>query len=454
LQRTAVNSKKSIQPALASDSLAFALLKTAEVVAGVLAGINLDTALSACWQTGPFTTGQRGAVQDLAYGTLRQFGRGDFFLARLLRSPLDQPQKDDPARLLRPLLLAALYRLETHPESAHTTVDQAVHASARIARGRFRALTNAVLRNRLRRNTELLAAAAADRVACHRHPGWWIDKIRGAYPDDWSDVLATGNTRPPMTLRVNRRKITGSAYLAMLRATGIGARLLDRDGQAILLDQPQRIGNLPGFEDGLATVQDWGAQRAALLLDSQPGMRVLDACAAPGGKTTHLLELAEVDLLSLDIEPIRVERIRENIDRLGLRAQVRVADCRRTTQWWDGNPFERILADVPCSASGVVRRHPDGKWLRRESDIAGFVNKQAEILEALWRVLAPGGKMLYCTCSLFPEENQLQIADFIANHADAESLPLAGAQGSKSGWQLLPQAEQDGFFYALLQKSV
>ncbi|MFA7278886.1 MAG: 16S rRNA (cytosine(967)-C(5))-methyltransferase RsmB [Sterolibacterium sp.] len=448
-----MKSRKPSRPALASDSLALALLKAAEVVADVLAGLNLDASLASCWQAGDFTSGQRGAVQDLAYGTLRQYGRGDFFLARLLRSPLDLSQKDNPALLLRSLLLAALYRLETHPESAHTTVDQAVSASAWVAHGQFRALTNAVLRNRLRRDAELLAAAAIDSVACHQHPGWWIDRIRAAYPDDWQDVLASGNARPPMTLRANRRKITGSAYLALLHAAGIGARLLRQDGQAILLDHPQRVGNLPGFGEGLATVQDLGAQHAALLLDVQPGMHVLDACAAPGGKTTHLLELSDINLLSLDMKPERVERIRENLDRLGLQAEFKVADCRKPQQWWDKCPFERILADVPCSASGVVRRHPDSKWLRRENDIAGFVSKQAEILEALWHVLAPGGKMLYCTCSLFPEENQLQIVDFIANHDDAECLPLAGIQGSASGWQLLPQAEQDGFFYALLQKS-
>ena len=448
-----MKSKKPNQPTLAPDSLAFALFKAAEVVAGVLAGVNLDAALASCWQACDFSPGQRGAVQDLAYGTLRQYGRGDFLLARLLRSPLDQSQKDNPALLLRSLLLAALYRLETHPESAHTTVDQAVSASARVAHGQFKALTNAVLRNRLRRDTALLAAAASDPVACHQHPRWWIDKIRTAYPGNWQAILAIGNARPPMTLRANRKKITGSAYLALLHAAGIGARLLGQDGQAILLEHPQRVGNVPGFGEGLATVQDWGAQHAALLLDAQSGMRVLDACAAPGGKTTHLLELADIDLLSLDMEPARVERIRENLGRLGLQAQVKVADCRKPNHWWDKRPFERILADVPCSASGVVRRHPDSKWLRRESDIAGFVSKQAEILEALWHVLAPGGKMLYCTCSLFPEENQLQIAGFIANHADAECLPVAGTQEKASNWQLLPQAEQDGFFYALLQKS-
>lgn len=446
--------RNSAKPLLSLDSLAFALLRAAEVIASVIAGHNLDAGLAACWQAHDFSTGQRGAVQDLAYGTLRQYGRGDFLLSRLLRSPLPEAQGNSAARLQRALLLVALYLLETRPADAHTTVDQAVNAAASVDQGQFRALTNAVLRNRLRREAELLTAVAVDPAACHQHPRWWIARIQSAYPEHWQNMLAVGNSHPPMTLRVNRRRTDGEAYLALLHATGIAARLLERNGHAILLEHPQGIAKLPGFHEGLVSVQDWGAQRAAPLLDAQPGMRVLDACAAPGGKTTHLLELADIDLLALDLEPARVARIVDNLARLGLRAEVTAADCRLPNNWWDSRPFERILADVPCSASGVVRRHPDSKWLRREADIAGFARNQAGILDALWHVLAPGGKMLYCTCSLFPEENQLQIARFAANHADALQLPLGNeeAQAESPGWQLLPQAEQDGFYYALLQK--
>ena len=309
-----------------------------------------------------------------------------------------------------------------------------------------------MLRNRLRREAELLTAATSDPVACHQHPRWWIAKIRAAYPEHWQSLLAVGNSHPPMTLRVNRRRTDGEVYLASLHAAGIAARLLEPHGYAILLERPRSVAELPGFYDGLVSVQDWGAQRAAVLLDAQPGMRVLDACAAPGGKSTHLLELADIDLLALDSETSRVSRIVENLDRLGLQAKVAAADCRTLSNWWDQRGFERILADVPCSASGVVRRHPDSKWLRREADIEHFARTQSEILDALWHVLVPGGKMLYCTCSLFPEENELQIASFAAHHADALRLPLGDTPENSLHWQLLPQAEQDGFFYALLQK--
>lgn len=433
-------------PPLPSDSLAFALLRAAEVIASVIGGRNLDVALAACWQTHAPLPAQRGAMQDLAYGTLRQFGRGDFLLTQLLREPLDDAG-DKP--LLRSLLLAALYRLETRPVDAHTTVNQAVSAAATIGRGQFKALANAVLRSRLRRDEELLAAANSDPVALYQHPQWWIDKLRAAYPQQWQDILAAGNSHPPMTLRVNRRRGTVEAYLAQLAAADIAAQGLDES--AILLERPQSVDKLPGFFEGMVSVQDWGAQRAALLLDAQPGQRVLDACAAPGGKTAHLLEIADLDLIALDLEPLRAARIEENLRRLGLHAEVRVADCRVPQAWWDGRPFERILADVPCSASGVVRRHPDSKWLRRPDDIAGFARSQRKILMALWRMLAPGGKMLYCTCSLFPEENELQIADFLQCHADAQRLTPGG--GEEDGvQQLTPQATHDGFFYALLQK--
>lgn len=450
------------RPAPAGDALAFALLRAAEVVRQVIAGRNLDTALAVCWQLHAPLPAQRGAIQDLAYGALRQYGRGDFLLDRLLRTPLDDAG-DKP--LLRALLLAALYRIEARPADVHTTVDQAVDAVARIGRGQFKALANAVLRNRLRQDAALLAAAADYPVARHQHPPWWIDKLRLAYPAHWQAILASGNTHPPMTLRVNRRRGKAADYREELAASGIGATLLD--DAALLLARPVAVERLPGFFDGRVSVQDWGAQQAARLLDVRDGQRVLDACAAPGGKTTHILELADVELLALDAETPRAARIEENLRRLELRARVQVADCRQIARIDDGQngrPFDRILADVPCSASGVVRRHPDIKWLRREKDISGFARTQREILDALWHVLAPGGKMLYCTCSLFPQENGAQIDAFLHRHADARCLPLAqeivdaasvprhASSAASHCLQLTPQAEHDGFFYALLQK--
>lgn len=377
---------------------------------------------------------------DLAFGTLRCHGRGDFFLGRLIERPLT----DTTAR---GLLLAALYRLETRPQDAHTTVDQAVTAATTLEHGKYKALVNGVLRNFLRRRDELVDAADRDDGALWQHPRWWLDKLRLAYPLHWQALAAAGNQHPPMTLRINTRRTTTADFLADLARADIAGRGLGQ--AAIRLDKPVPVDRLPGFAAGRVSVQDLGAQRAAALLDVQPGMRVLDACAAPGGKTAHLLECAALDLTALDADAARAARIEDNLRRLGLAATVKVADCRDLAAWWDGRPFERILADVPCSASGVVRRHPDIKWLRRPGDIDGFAATQAEILDALWRTLAPGGTMLYATCSLFAEENADQVAAFVARHPDAQRLPT---HNEEYEWQLTPDADQDGFFYARVAK--
>jgi 16S rRNA (cytosine967-C5)-methyltransferase len=425
---------------LAETSLAFALHGAAQAVAEVISGRNLNEALTGLWRKMPdLPPGQRGAVQDLAYSTLRRFGRDDFSLSRLM----DRPLRDIPVRAL---LLVALARLAARPEEAHTIVDQSVEAAGVLARGKYKALVNGVLRNALRRSAELETAALQEEVARWQHPRWWIARMRKAYPRDWQDILEAGNGRPPMTLRPNRRRIAATDYQAQLDAVQMTARLLQ--GGALRLERPVPVECLPGFAEGMVSVQDAGAQRAAPLLDVHDGMRVLDACAAPGGKTAHVLELADVDLLALDADGGRALRVSENLFRLGLLAKVKPADCRDLDAWWDGREFDRILADVPCTASGVVRRHPDAKWLRRETDIAQFARTQAEILEALWRVLAPGGKLLYATCSLFPEENGRQVAAFAARQEDCMRLPVAGAPEL----QLLPNEEHDGFYYALLEK--
>jgi 16S rRNA (cytosine967-C5)-methyltransferase len=421
---------------LPSDSLAFCLNAAAQAVAAVIGGRNLDSALALLKL--PATA--RPAVMDLAYGALRRHGRGDFLLSRLIEKPLRESS-------VRGLLLAAIYRLEARPEDTHTTVDQAVTAAAVLARGKYKALVNGVLRNFLRQREELVAAAAKDEVARWQHPHWWLERLRAAYPGCWQEIAEADNGRAPMTLRVNRRRAATADFQGMLAAAGIGSVALD--DTAIRLEKPVPVEKLPGFADGTVSVQDWGAQQAARLLDVRAGMRVLDACAAPGGKTAHLLELAEIELTALEMDAGRAGRIGENLVRLGLSAEVRVADCRDLAGWWDARPFERILADVPCSASGVVRRHPDIKWLRRPGDVAAFATTQAEILDALWRALAPGGKMLYVTCSLFVEENGTQVAAFVARHEDAQRLPT---HGEEHEWQLLPDADHDGFYYALLEK--
>ena len=419
--------------------LAESLHATAGLMAEVLAGRNFDVALARAG----LPAALRAATMDLAYPTLRAFGRGDFLLGLLLERPVK-----DPAA--RGLLLAALARLEARPDEAHTTVDQAVTAAARLARGQFKGLVNGVLRSFLRRREDLLAQATADPVARWQHPAWWIARLQQDHPAHWEGILAAGNSHPPLCLRVNRRRTASADYLSQLYAAGIAARALD--DSAILIDKPLPVERITGFAAGLCSVQDWGAQAAARWLDAQDGMRVLDACAAPGGKAAHVLETARVDLTALDADALRATRITGNLRRLGLAATVKVADARDVEAWWDGRPYDRILADVPCSASGVVRRHPDAKWLRRESDIAGFATTQKAIVDALWRTLAPGGKMLYVTCSLFAQENARQVEAFIDRHTDARYLPAPGTTTSDAQLQHLPDAEHDGFYYALLQK--
>lgn len=410
-------------------SLAFALQQAALINVAVFAGQSLADGL-----LGRIDPLARPAVQDLVYGSLRQYGRGDFFLSRLLSKPL-------AAEEIRALLLVAIYRLETRPDAAHTVVDQAVVAAGVMAEGRFRSLVNAVLRNFLRQQAALNTDLAADELASSQHPDWWLAQLQAAYPGDWRAIVAAGNMPPPMALRVNLRRIGRAEYQQRLSAVDIASTPIDEAG--LMLDKPVAVDRLPGFYDGLVSVQDPGAQRTARLLDPLPGSRVLDACAAPGGKTAHLLERGELDLLALDLKPSRCRRIEENLARLGLQAGVKAADCAKLNLWWDGRPFDAVLADVPCTASGVVRRNPDAKWLRRETDIASFAASQARILDALWQVVRPGGKLLYVTCSVFPAENTEQIGLFLARQPQARRCHEE---------QLLPTAEHDGFFYCLLEK--
>lgn len=418
---------------LAADSLGWSLLLAARVLATVYGGKSLNEALGLLANEPPAT---RAAAQDVAYGVLRRYGWGDFILRRLMAKPLTHTETQS-------LLLGALYRLDTRPDSVHTVVDQAVLAAGELAGGVFKGVVNGVLRNFLRQRESLLAALASDDEASYQYPRWWLARLRRAYRDNWPQIAAIGNSPPPMTLRVNQRHGSVTDYAARLEAAGLPARLVGTCG--LILQIPVSVDVLPGFFDGHVSVQDAGAQRAAELLAPVPGSRVLDACAAPGGKTAHLLELADLDLLALDIDAGRAKRIEDNFQRLGLSAAVKVADCNAVKDWWDGRPFDAILADVPCSASGVVRRHPDIKHLRRESDIRHFAHTQAAMLDTLWSLLKPGGKLLYATCSVFPEENSAQIDAFLVRQSGVERL---------MDEQLLPQDDNDGFYYALLRKAV
>jgi len=406
------------------------------------------------------------AAQNLAYGVLRAAGRLRFFLAQLTQRPL-QPVE------LTGHLLVGLHELDAELSPAYAAVNETVSVAAR----RFpfaKAFVNAVLRNFQRQRETLTLAAQKNPEARWNFPNWWLQRLQAEYPSNWQHIVDQLNAHPPMTLRVNLRQTPRADFCAQLAAAGIEYRLPENDpgAAAVILSTPIPVSELPGFAAGQVSVQDLGAQWAAPMLDVHAGMVVLDACAAPGGKTGHLLESAELDLLALDSDAIRLGRVRENLDRLGLadmpaaRLRLLAADAGKPSLWWDGIPFDRILLDAPCTASGVVRRHPDGKWLKRADDMQHLADEQARLLDALWPLLKPGGKMLYATCSLFQAENSEEISAFLARHEDASIEPVDFAGPDKAALMstkemstsvmpttLMPTEDMDGFFYARLLKT-
>lgn len=387
---------------------------------------------------------ERAATQDLAYGTLRRVGRLRFFLNQLINRDLDPPD------LLGPLLVG-LYELDASPTPPHAAVNEAVETVARIA-PRARGLANAVLRNFLRRKAELTARVAADPIASSNLQGWWLARLQRDWPQDWPTVVANLALHPPMTLRVNTRRQALTEYANLLIQEGMAFSVTGEC--ALTLERPCPVSALPGFAEGRVSVQDLAAQQAAGLLEAEDGMRVLDACAAPGGKTAHLLERHALEMVALDSDPRRLQRVAENLERLSLAAELKVADAADTATWWDGRPFDRILLDAPCTGSGMVRRHPDARWLKREADIAQLAKSQARLLAALWPLLRRGGTLLYATCSVFRQENQDQVKAFLATHPEARHEPLEALKtyGTQDG-QLLPAATHDGFFYARFRKA-
>lgn len=426
--------------------------RAALAVRRVLEGATVSTALSAV--ADPETQGRgRALVQELTYGTLRHWGCLDALVRTLVAKPFA-----DPA--LPFLLAVALYQLQHTRAPSFAIVDNAVAITPTLARPGAKGLVNAVLRRFLRERDVLIASVSDDPVARWSYPQWWIDMIVREYPGQWQTVLAAGNERPPLTLRVNRQAKEREALLLEFRHAGITATAVGAQGLIVVNPRPPQ--ELPGFERGAFSVQDAGAQLAAPALQAVEGMRVLDACAAPGGKSTHIVELANVELVALDESDVRLLRVRENFARLNLkseRVRIKVGDAARPENWWDGRPFDRILLDAPCTASGVIRRHPDGKWLRRPSDVASFAQQQQRLLDGVWPLLVRDGRLLYATCSLFDEENEAQIAAFMARQADAVRIALSFApEIAHRDGQLLPSApgaghNQDGFFYALLRKA-
>jgi 16S rRNA (cytosine967-C5)-methyltransferase len=419
-----------------------------------MGGKNLDREIAELLAANAsLTQNERQAVHSICFDTLRHAGLINAQLDVLLSQPLS-----DPA--VRHLLQVALAQLQFSKAAAHAIVDHAVDASQFMGLARAKGLVNAVLRNFLRTPEKFARQRFKDPVAALDHPRWWIQRVRAAYPATADAILESAGLHPPMHLRVNARASTPDAYLTQLAAAGVSAHSIGLD--AICVENPIPVSALPGFADGTVSVQDLGAQLAAYLLAPRDGMRVLDACAAPGGKTGHLLERAAIDLTALDSDKFRLKRVEENLRRLKFRVHTQQADAGQPSQWWDKRPFDRILLDVPCSGSGVTRRHPDIKWIRRESDIKRFAQTQAKLLEALWPCLNAGGQLLYATCSVFAEENEDIVRVFLASHPDAveqTALPSAAAHlfnfrptSDAPGITILPNDVHDGFYYALLTK--
>lgn len=376
----------------------------------------------------------RGMLQDIAYGVQRFAGSLRFMLKQMLNKPLQN--KD-----LESFLLVAIYQLHYTRNAPHAVVNEVVQHIGKIDHGQFRGLANALLRRFQREQVHLAQKCHLDDVARYNLPLWLLNYFKDHYPKYWHNIAKAMMKHPPLTVRVNRRWGNALQYLTCLQEVGLDGKILG--DYAVRLHEAVPVGKLPLFIQGGVSVQDWGAQQAAGLLNVQDGERVLDACAAPGGKTGHILENANCHLTALDIDAIRLQRVRENLTRLNLSAQLHCAPAQDLDAWYDGKPFDAILADVPCTASGTIKRNPDIKWLRRVGDAANMAHQQEKLLDTLWTILKSGGRMLLATCSLFEVENQVQCRHFLARHTDAI------LQEEKL---LLPNDQQDGFYYALLQK--
>ena len=433
------------------------MLASAHVLQAVLSGRSMSDVLAS---TAPEL---RAATQSVSFHVMRRLG-----MARQVRQWL--VPRTPPNALFDALLMVSLTLLDTAIDAenepiqkepgkrsvpvyaVHTVVDQAVRAAAGQRRMQsFKGLLNGALRRFTRERGTILAQVQQNPEACWNHPEWWIQQVQKAYPDQWQALLAASNVPGPMTLRVNSRRAHREDLLQVFEKAGVPAQIIGEQG--IVLAEPQPVHALPGFEQGWWSVQDASAQQAALLAGLEPGMRVLDACAAPGGKSAHMLELADIELLALDNDPDRLIRINDNLDRLGLsgdHVSLQCADAGNLGQWYDGRQFDVVLADVPCTASGVVRRHPDIRWLRRASDVAKTAALQRKIVEALWVTVKPGGRLVYATCSIFPQEGEAQAVRF--------GNVLPGAVRLSAPGQILPvnaegdPAQNDGFFYAVFAK--
>lgn len=423
----------------------------ARALAAVLAGkASLGSSLPT--QLKAVAPRDQALVQELAFGTARWYNRLEALARELLNKPMKPTDQD-----LHALLLVGLYQLLYMRVPAHAAIAETVNAAVSLDKPWAKGLLNAILRRVQREGDTLLAAVDKSPSQQCAHPGWLYKRLQRAWPDQLDAITSANNLHPPMTLRVNQRGLSRDAYLQQLADAGIAANACPFSAVGIQLVTPCDVTQLPGFADGLVSVQDEAAQLAAPLLDLKPGLRVLDACCAPGGKTCQILEqqpdLAEV--VALDLEPARLKRVEENLTRLQLSARLIAADGRAVDQWWDGTPFQRILLDAPCSATGVIRRHPDIKLTRKSADIAPLAELQGELLDALWPTLEVGGILVYATCSVLPDENTRVVEAFLARQPGARLLDISADYGvtQPCGRQLLPQADgHDGFYLARLIK--
>jgi 16S rRNA (cytosine967-C5)-methyltransferase len=391
------------------------------------------------------TPQQKSVAVFLAYGAIRFLGENQFFIQQLINKKITNKK-------IEALLYVALFQLNHDQSNDFTVVNEAVEAAKFINKSWAGSFVNGVLRNFIRQKEKLQTELKNDAEAFYSYPSWWINLIKQNYTKDWQSILLNGNKHPPLTLRINERKTNLKQYEEKLKSESISYRVLGNI--ALELTHPTNVEKIPGFLDGEVSIQDYGAQLAAKLLDLQDGQICLDACSAPGGKTGHMLEIADIELVSIDHQKDRLYKVKENLERLHLHAHLKCADLTAVNTWWNKKLFDRILLDAPCSASGVVRRHVDIKWLRRPRDIEMFAKQQEAMLEATWQLLKKGGKLLYATCSIFNGENQKVIDHFIKQHIDAKEVKWTVDSGySKYENQLIPSENHDGFFYALLEKN-
>ncbi|QDF68390.1 16S rRNA (cytosine(967)-C(5))-methyltransferase RsmB [Shewanella sp. SNU WT4] len=407
-------------------------------------GLSLSVALPN--QQQHLTNGKdKALLAEICYGVMRALPQLDKCVSDCLSKPFKGKQ-----RIIYQLLLVGCYQLYFTRIPPHAAISETAEACRQLKFEGMVKVINGVLRTIQRNATEL---STSNDTLKFNTPAWIIKRLQQAYPDDWQHVIEQSHQRPPMWLRNNRNHQTRDEYLALLAQADIAASA-GSSPDSILLESPKDVGILPGFFDGAVSVQDGAAQWAATLLAPKDGELILDACAAPGGKSCHILEQADCQLVAVDFDENRLQRVKENMQRLQFTAEIIHGDAANIDSWWQGNKFDRILLDAPCSATGVIRRHPDIKWLRKSQDIEELAELQRQILDHCWQWLQPGGQLLYATCSILPQENALQIQAFLERTKDATLVPIAQQAPAETGWQILPGTQaMDGFYYALLHKS-